>query len=138
MTTSTSDIASRADIVRLVDNFYARVQADDLIGPIFNDVAQVDWSAHLPKMYAFWESVLFGTTGFKGDPLGVHLSLSRRTTLTSHEFDRWVNLFQETVDELFAGEMAVGAKLRAVRIAVTMQNHIADQARPADLSLRGV
>ena len=138
MTISLSDISSRDDVVRLVDSFYDRVRGDDLIGPIFNEVAHVDWGTHLPKMYDFWESVLFGSTGFKGNPLGVHLALSRRTALTSHEFDRWMSLFQATVDDLFSGATASSAKLRAARIAVTMQNHIADQACQPDMTLRGV
>lgn len=134
------DIASREDIVRLVDGFYAKVREDELLGPIFNVIAQVDWSAHLPKMYGFWESLLFGRASFKGDPLGVHLALSARATLSSREFGRWVQLFHGTVDELFSGEVAEGAKFRAARIAITMQTHIAEHsvARSGDLRLTGV
>src|SRR3546814_8180955 len=61
---------------------------------IFDDVAHVDWGAHLPKMYAFWESVLFGKPGFKGDPLSAHRLLARKTPLTVVEFSRWVSLFK--------------------------------------------
>lgn len=124
MLVETQDISSPSDIVRLVDAFYERVREDDLIGPIFNDVAQVDWAAHLPKMYAFWESILFGTAGFKGNPMAVHRALALRVPLTSVEFDRWVTLFHQTVDALFAGPYAEDAKSRAVRIAATMQFHI--------------
>jgi hemoglobin len=79
-------------------------------------------------MYAFWDSVLFGVPGFKGNPLAVHLVLAGRTPLTSHEFDRWVSVFHATVDELFVGPMATEAKQRAVRIATMMQYHIAAAA----------
>jgi len=120
-----SDIATRADIVRLVDRFYTRVREDDLLGPIFDDVAHVDWAAHLPKMYAFWDSVLFGRPGFKGNPLAVHSALARLTPLTPREFSRWVVLFEMTVEDLFTGVVAEEAKLRAARIAETMQYRIA-------------
>jgi hemoglobin len=124
-TSSRSDIGSRDDIVRLVDAFYDRIRADALLGPIFDEVARVDWAAHLPKMYAFWDSVLFASAGFKGNPLAVHRALARRTPLTDVEFSRWVSLFHETVDGLFAGPMAEEAKARAVRVAMVMQHHIA-------------
>jgi hemoglobin len=123
-----SDLTPGAGVVRLVDAFYTRVRADDCIGPIFNDVAKVNWAAHLPKMYTFWDSVLFGVPGFKGNPLAVHLVLAGRTPLTPREFDRWVSVFHATVDELFAGPMATEAKQRAVRIATMMQYHIAAAA----------
>ena len=135
-TSALTDIVSRDDVVRLVDGFYGRVQQDDLLGPIFNDIAAVEWSAHLPKMYAFWESLLFGVSSFKGDPLGVHLALSKRAAMSRREFDRWVVLFDTTVDELFSGERADGAKLRAARIAATMQQHIAEHSNTRSDSVR--
>jgi len=128
-------IASRVDIIRLVDAFYERVRDDEILGPIFHDIARVDWESHLPKMYDFWESVLFGTAGFKGAPLPVHLALSRRVALTSSEFGRWIALFHATVDALFAGPLASEAKIRASRIAAVMQHHIA-QDRGIDGSSR--
>jgi hemoglobin len=37
---------------RLVDAFYARVRADPLIGPVFNDAVQ-DWPHHLALLGDF-------------------------------------------------------------------------------------
>ena len=131
-----TDITSRADIERVVDAFYDLVQADDRLGPIFNDVAKVDWDAHLPKMYDFWEAVLFGAAGFKGNPLAAHRVLARRTPLTADAFDRWLALFHSTVDRLFAGPVADEAKLRASRVAGVMQYHIAADQDAASLASR--
>ncbi len=119
------DIADRPDVVRLVDAFYEVVRADDILGPIFDGVARVDWNRHLPRMYDFWESLLFGAAGFKGNPLTVHRELARQATLTTAEFDRWLQLFHGSVDALFAGPRAEDAKSRASRIAEVMQHHIA-------------
>jgi hemoglobin len=128
---NTPDLIDRTDIVRLVDTFYDRVRADSALGPIFDTVARVDWGRHLPKMYDFWESVLFGKIGFKGSPLMVHRDLAGLTPVTSVEFDRWLQLFHESVDALFAGPGADEAKVRASRIAVVMLHHIdADRAKP--------
>jgi len=123
--TDMSDLTDRADIVRLVDAFYGRVRADAILRPIFDGIARVDWALHLPKMYDFWESVLFGRAAFKGNPLAVHRELARRAPLTSTEFSRWLQLFHASVDELFVGSCADEAKSRASRIALVMQHHIA-------------
>lgn len=125
MLTSLPDITSRTDIVGLVNAFYDRVRADAILYPIFDGVARVDWHQHLPKMYDFWESVLFGKTSFRGNPLAVHRELARRTSMTAAEFNRWLELFHASVDAQFAGPCADEAKLRASRIAVVMQHHIA-------------
>ena len=69
------DITDRRDIACLVNVFYDRVRDYGLLGPIFDDVAHVDWTTHLPSMYDFWESVLFGACAFKGTPLVVHRDL---------------------------------------------------------------
>ena len=119
------DISDRRDVACLVNVFYDRVRADDMLGPIFDDIAHVDWPTHLPLMYDFWESVLFGTATFKGAPLEAHRALARRTPLTSGAFDRWIALFHQTVDDLFAGFTANHAKQSASRIALVLQHNIA-------------
>jgi hemoglobin len=118
------DITDRRDVMRLVNVFYDRLRDDDVLGPIFDEVAHVEWPAHLPRMYDFWDSVLFATGTFKGQPLEAHRALARLTPLTSREFDRWVALFHTTVDDLFSGAMADHAKTSAARIAVILRHHI--------------
>jgi hemoglobin len=126
-----ADITTTGDIIQLVDGFYDRVRKDELLGPIFNDVARVDWALHLPKMYAFWSSLLLGIPGFLGNPMATHRALAMRVPLTDVEFERWLTLFRQTVDDSFAGRVAEDAKVRAARIASTMQFHInADSGRP--------
>ena len=61
------NIAGRADIEQLVNAFSGKVCADELVGFIFNDVAKADWSAHLPNIDAFWEPMLFRTSGCVGN-----------------------------------------------------------------------
>src|ERR1051326_7448067 len=60
------DITDSRDVARLVNVFYDRVRDDDILGPIFEDIAHVDWAAHLPRMYDFWESVLFAPGDVQG------------------------------------------------------------------------
>ena len=112
-----ADITGRADIGRLVNAFYEKVRGDDLLGFIFNDVAKTDWATHLPKMYAFWETMLFRSSGYVGNPLAAHARLVPLTTMGRPQFDRWLALFTTTVDELFEGENAGRIKNTAADMA---------------------
>ncbi len=114
------DITLPADVKLLIDTFYGKVQADDLLGPIFNDIAHVDWPKHLPVMYGFWEFLLLDNAdGYRGNPIQKHFELHEKHALKGEYFDRWLTLFQGTVDELFAGPKAEDAKFRAYAIAAT-------------------
>ncbi len=109
-----SDITTREDIVRLVDAFYSKVQGDSLLGPVFS---HVNWPHHLPVMYSFWSSMLLGEQSYRGNPFQKHLPLPIQTD----HFDQWLQLFTQTVDELFEGEKAEEIKMRAQNIAGIFQ-----------------
>ncbi len=122
--TDTTDILGREEIVRLVDRFYEKVVQDKTLGFIFTDIAKVDWEMHLPKMYAFWQTVLFRDGGFRGDPIGKHARLVPLTNMGREQFDRWLELFEETVDELFQGENATHIKACAADMANVIHSKI--------------
>ena len=62
------DLDSVEEISDMVHRFYRDVNADDLLGPVFNDIAHVDWTTHLPKLTAFWARALLGIDGYRGNP----------------------------------------------------------------------
>ena len=105
-TTTLPDLLGRPDIERLVNTFYDTVRDDDTLGFIFDEVARVNWETHLPKMSSFWETVLFRSGGYKGDPIAAHAKLLPKTEMARKQFDHWLTLFNDTVDKLFAGENA--------------------------------
>jgi len=113
------DITTSEDIKTLIDSFYEKVKADDVIGYIFNDIAHVDWPHHLPRMYAFWEFLLLSKDTYKGNPMEVHQKLHRQVRLTEEHFNRWLQLFHLTVDEHFEGLVAQDAKNRSNLIVLT-------------------
>ena len=115
------DISNRADIEQLVNTFYNKVRGDEVIGYLFNEVANVNWEHHLPRMYDFWENIIFQTAGFKGNPMAAHVQLHQKSSLSKEHFDRWQQLFFATVDELFEGEKAEMTKQLATSIATMMQ-----------------
>lgn len=107
-----TDIRNLEDIVLFVDKFYVKIQLDGLVGPVFNGVIQ-DWGPHLQQMYKFWNAALFGVPGFRGNPFAKHAPL----TIDSRHFERWLILFNETIDEDFEGAIALDAKKRAELMA---------------------
>jgi len=109
-----NDINTRTDIEKLVNDFYGKVQRDQLLGPVFS---HVDWAHHLPIMYDFWSSILLGDQSYRGNPLQKHLPLP----IEGKHFDQWLKLFTETVNENFAGEKAEEVKMRAESIAGIFQ-----------------
>nr|WP_293842570.1 group III truncated hemoglobin [uncultured Arsenicibacter sp.] len=119
-----SDITTRADLEQLIGQFYGKAMQDAVIGFLFTDVAKLDLASHAPVIVDFWEMVLLGGTAYRQNPIPVHLSLNRQSPLTAAHFDRWLALWQETVDELFAGNTAEQAKIRALSIATVMQTKI--------------
>lgn len=118
---TTRDIENINDIKKMVDVFYEKVRKDDLIGPIFNDKIQNHWSEHLSKLYSFWQGMLLGEKTYSGFPFPPHAQLPIR----KEYFDRWLDLFTETVDELFRGSVADEAKSRANKIAGVFQEKLA-------------
>ena len=111
------DIESRKDIMVMVNTFYDIVRKDKRLGFLFDDTAKVNWKTHLPKMYDFWESVLFDKAIFNGDPMGAHIKLNNIETLKSEDFDTWLVLFKENIDKQFNGIVTEKAKQRAESIA---------------------
>ncbi|WPU97299.1 group III truncated hemoglobin [Mucilaginibacter sp. cycad4] len=117
-----NDIEDITSIKILVDEFYTRVRLDELLGPVFAEVIKDDWQPHLDKMYAFWNAALFGVPGFRGNPFAKHAPLP----ISDDHFNRWLELFTQTVDMHFAGPMADDAKNRAGLMAVMFQSKLAN------------
>lgn len=121
------DIETRADIDALMTEFYTRAFEDDLLGYIFTDVAKLDLTTHLPLIGDFWETLLLGNQVYARHgrhPLSIHAHLDAQTPLEAKHFRRWLQIFDETVDKMFAGDRAEFAKLRAQAIANRMLNYI--------------
>lgn len=114
------DITEKEDIVLLVNSFYEKVRKNPVLGYIFDEVAHIDWEQHLPKMYAFWGSILLSEHSYNGNPMTTHLSLSKRAPMTDEAFSEWISLFTRTIEENFEGVNAIIAKTRAENIARLM------------------
>jgi hemoglobin len=133
-----ADIETRDDCERLVRAFYARAFADPLIGWLFVDVAKLDLDAHAPVIAAFWETILLGAQTYGGGAFRPHAELHMRAPLRRAHFDRWLVLWNETVDELFAGPRAELAKSHAARVAQAFHRRLEGFPEPADTVATGL
>ncbi len=86
----------------MVHEFYARIQRDELLGPIFNTIVH-DWDAHYEKMTRFWSSATMQAGTYSGRPIEAH----KFGGLTELHFRHWINLFSKTVHELFSKDDAM-------------------------------
>lgn len=111
-----SDIATQHDVQQVVDAFYGDIDRDPLLGPYFADL---DMRAHLPRMYAFWSSIVFQSGTYRGRPFEAHAALQN---LRADHFARWIERFCATVDAHFEGERAALMKARARQIAMVFQH----------------
>lgn len=112
------DIKTREDVFLLVSTFYKKVRKDEQIGYFFNNAIK-NWDEHLERLTNFWESSLFLRGKYLGDPLVAHAKVDKEnnSTITEFHFGIWLNLWYETIDELFEGDYAQNAKRRARKMS---------------------
>ncbi|MEN3976830.1 DUF1971 domain-containing protein [Emcibacter sp. SYSU 3D8] len=118
--TSQSPLTTR-QLGELVDRFYARVRADELIGPVFNN-AVGNWPDHLEKLTRFWSSVMLRSGTYSGNPAAEHIK--HAGTITPEMFDRWLALWTQTTTELLPPAHALELQRMASRIAESLKSAI--------------
>lgn len=109
------DIESKADIEQLMRSFYGHLLQVPGMAPVFEGI---DMEKHLPHIIHFWSFVLLDEEGYKTNVFEKHLPLP----IQAPQFDQWLETFTATVNELFAGEKAELAKLRATVLAHTFKS----------------
>ncbi|MEJ7588895.1 MAG: group III truncated hemoglobin [Ferruginibacter sp.] len=118
------DIENIEDIIRLVNVFYTKVIDDVTIGYIFKTVANFSFEKHIPIMISFWETLLFGIPGYKGNPMLKHIELNKTIPLNTEHFKQWLYLWEETINEIFKGKNANEAIVKAKSIGGLLQYKI--------------
>ena len=97
-----------------------------------NDVARVDWSEHLPKLAAFWCRALLGLPGYVGNPFRAHALVHARRRFTPAHFQRWLDLFHETLDLSWVGPRADRAHELADNVARVHSEQLIGRAVTVD------
>ena len=107
-------------IETLIRAFYARVQKDALLAPIFESRIS-DWEPHLDSMFAFWSSLTLQTGRYHGQPMAKHMPL----IVDGRHFDRWLALFEQTARDLCPPAAAERFIERARRVAESLELGVA-------------
>ena len=119
------DITTKADIELFINTFYDKVRKDHLLGPVFTNITPVNWIKFLPKMYRFWEStLLFDFKAYSRKPTDMHLELNSKIPIEQAHYNRWLTIWNETIDTLFEGPIAAKAKRCGKSIAELMAHKI--------------
>lgn len=120
-----TDLNTEEAISKMVHTFYAQVQEDDLIGPIFNGVIEDRWPQHLEKMVGFWKTILLNERIYFGSPFNKHAPLP----IEKKHFDRWLELFNRNLAMQFEGPLTEEAEKRAKQMALTFQYKMEHQRK---------
>ena len=121
------DLDSRENIEAFLDLFYQRILEDPQLSPIFLEVAAIDLDVHLPHIRDYWCKLLLGERGYRRHTMNIHRQLHGRQALQSGDFQRWLALFNATLDDNFAGQHAERARQVAAAIAANMEASLTAQ-----------
>jgi len=106
-----------AALPALLERFYARVRADQDLGPVFND-AIGDWDHHLGVLTDFWSSVMLASGRYKGNPMQAHMRHGPR--IPPKMFERWLAIWAKTTNEMVSPPIAAEMQAKAARIAQSL------------------
>ncbi|GAB1594945.1 group III truncated hemoglobin [Lysobacter claricitrinus] len=123
-----------ADIARLVDRFYERVQAHPTLGPVFAPAVD-DWAAHKATLVDFWSSIELKTGRYRGQPMAMH----RPHPIEASHFADWLALWESTAREQLTPAQAERFIEHAQRIARSLMYGLGLDAtrRPLGLPMAG-
>jgi hemoglobin len=114
----TDAMLEEGEIRPVVERFYARVRADEALGPVFDAVIH-DWNDHHARLTDFWSSVMLSSGRYKGNPVALHARHAE--ALTPQTFVRWLQLWAQTTDEMLPPPIARAMQAKAARIAESLQ-----------------
>jgi hemoglobin len=91
-----------------MSSFYEKAIEDQVLAPFFideigDDLASEDWSEHIELLADFWLAKILGQNTYYGSFVGAHVKMPR---LKRETFERWLELFSVTADEVYEAEIA--------------------------------
>lgn len=131
------DLDHRGAIHDLVVHFYREIVFDDVLAPVFDEVAEVDWTVHIPRLIDYWCRVLLGERGYDGAVIAAHRHVHDLQAFRLEHFDRWYELWVGSIDARWAGPVAEQAKRHAARIAGTLARRLLDTTWPRPAAAAG-
>ncbi|MCX6296237.1 MAG: group III truncated hemoglobin [Bacteroidetes bacterium] len=111
-----TDILSPADVTKLIKTFYDKL----LVSAIKHHFIHLNLEEHLPRVDSFWNATLFPEHAYSVNLIEKHMHLP----LKKEDFDIWLKLLWESVDELYAGPNAETTKSRSASVSYIMQKKL--------------
>lgn len=110
---------TKKNIRTMLDRFYSATLKDELLSDFFiealgDEMISDTWQTHLNLLTNFWAAMLLGDKSYQGQPIKPHMHMPGLKRVT---FERWLQLFSETVDNYYAPEQAQAFKSRGEIIA---------------------
>ena len=115
-----SDLDSSEAIELMVECFYSKIKNDPRLSLIFFELGKVDLDKHLPHIKRYWGKLLLANPGYDRHTMNIHRVLHEKVNLRPADFERWLVLFMETIDDSFSGPLAERAKKVASNVAGNM------------------
>ena len=102
------ETVDRANVEKMVREFYAILIQDDIVGPYFvralgSDLKNDKWYEHFRTLDNFWLLIMNGDAGYMGDPFGPHVFIGELYTET---FERWLEVFNTHIHNHYIPEIA--------------------------------
>ncbi len=119
---------SNVQIKTLVDSFYEDVNKDPMLGPIFNEVAKVNWEEHLSLLYKFWSNIILGTREYQGNPYNKHVELAKKILIEEKHFKRWLSLFSKHLYNIIPQPNASEIEAKVTSIANALRKGMISNA----------
>ncbi|WP_019585522.1 group III truncated hemoglobin [Deinococcus apachensis] len=108
---------------RVLWAFYAKVTADELLGPVFTrkigPFPRAGWPLHIARLEGFWRAVTGGPSAYRGQPGPAHADLG----VGAPHFDRWLTLWEETLREHLDPPEAEALLTLARRMRGNLERH---------------
>ena len=117
-----SDLDSPEAIELMVECFYSKIKNDPRLSLVFFELGKVDLDKHLPHIKRYWGKLLLAKPGYDRHTMNIHRALHEKVNLRPADFERWLALFMETIDDCFSGPVAERAKKVASNVAGNMSS----------------
>lgn len=106
-----------------VEDFYGRVRAHPVLGPVFEEKLAGQWDIHFEKLTDFWMTVLCGVHAYKGNPFGAHMTAAQtgQHRMEAGHFIPWLAIFEVSAAEKLPADLVPTAIEKAHRIADSLR-----------------
>lgn len=121
------DLSTRTEIHDLVVEFYRAIVNDAELGYIFGEVAEVDWTLHIPKLIDYWCRVLLKQPGYDGYILAAHQHVHGIEPIPREMFDRWYLMWVDSIDGTWEGPIAEQAKAHGAKTMKMLAHRLRDE-----------